>query len=221
MAQWLIPQDLHSQIVHGPLCPFTEHSFGSLDGQIPRYSDSHACVRCIGALTEGRLELSINRIHRTYRRRFLEFWSFVEIGDPEECWDWQGQMYRNGFSSYFSFRRHWGRAHQYSAPRVATWLTWGDIGRLPIAHICGNHFCCNPLHIKVRGVNHFHHRRHLLTIELASSRRRLIRDTQEYLEVTREKLPSTYRKLEEVNAAWIRRRIERDGPLFAEDPDAA
>ena len=56
-----------------------------------RYTDSHACVRCISALTEGRLgSLDVHKIHRTFRRRFLEFWSFVEIGDPDECWNWHG-----------------------------------------------------------------------------------------------------------------------------------
>lgn len=210
MAQWLIPQDLHSRVVQGPPCTFMEHSYGSLDGRIPRYDDSHACVRCIGALTEGRLDLSINKIHKSHRRRFLEFWSFVAIADPDDCWDWQGHVYGNGSSSYFPFPRHWSKGRQYSAPRVATWLTWGDIGRLPIAHVCNNNFCCNPLHIKVRGVNHFHHRRHLRTIELASSRNRLVRDTQEFLEVTKDQLPEAYRRIESVNNEWIRQRIARD-----------
>lgn len=218
MAQWPIPQDLHSRIVQGPACPFKDHSHGSLDGQIPRYDDSHACVRCIGALTEGRLELSINRIHRSHRRRFLEFWSFVAIEDPDDCWEWQGHVYGDGSSSYFPFVRHWGKGRQYSAPRVATWFTWGDIGRLPISHVCENKFCCNPLHIRVRGVNHFHHRRHLRVIDLASSQRRLIRDTQEYLQVVRDSLPRVFRKMEEVNADWIRRRVESDGPLSPLEP---
>lgn len=217
MAQWLIPQDLHSRITQGPLCPHAEHSLGSLDGQVPRYDDSHACVRCIGALTEGRLELSINRIHKTYRRKFLEFWSFVAIDDPELCWDWHGHLYANKSSSYFPIQRHWGTGRQYSAPRVATWFTWGDVGRLPLQHVCENKFCCNPLHIRVRGVNHFHHRRNLSSIELSSSRRRLVRDTQEYLEVVHESLPSRYRQLEAINSDWIRRRIARDGPLTGDD----
>ena len=93
MAQWPIPPDLHSEIEGGPFCPFHEHSLGSRDGRIPRYTDSHACVRCISALTEGRLSLDVHKIHRTFRRRFLEFWSFVEIGDPDECWNWHGNTH--------------------------------------------------------------------------------------------------------------------------------
>ena len=214
MAQWLIPADLHSRVVPGPLCPFTEHSHGSLDGQIPRYDDSHACVRCVAALTEGRLELSIRKIHPEYRRRFLEFWSFVAIGQPDECWEWHGLRYANNTSSYFPFQRHWGKGRQYAAPRVATWFTWGDIGRLPIRHLCDNHFCCNPLHIRVRGVPHFHHRRQLATIDLVTTSRRLIEDTSEFLEVTRERAPVRYRRLEQMNADWIRRRVEAGGPLM-------
>lgn len=212
MAQWLIPQDLHSRVVQGPPCTFMEHSYGSLDGRIPRYDDSHACVRCIGALTEGRLDLSINKIHKSHRRRFLEFWSFVAIADPDDCWDWQGHVYGNGSSSYFPFPRHWSKGRQYSAPRVAAWFTWGDIGRLPITHSCNNNFCCNPLHIRVRGVNHFYCGRHLRTIELASSRNRLIRDTQEFLEITQSQLPEVFRRIESVNDEWIRQRIARDSP---------
>jgi hypothetical protein len=208
MAQWLIPQDLHQRITSGPLCPFIEHACGSLDGQVPRYDDSHACVRCVAALTEGRLELSVRRIHPQLRRRFLEFWSFVDIDHPDDCWEWQGQRYADGSSTYFPFPRFWGRGRQYSAPRVATWLTWGDIGRLPLKHTCGNHLCCNPLHIRVRGVPHFHHNRRLASIELTTSAQRLLQDTGEFLSITRERAPGRYRRLERMGAEWIRLRAE-------------
>ena len=62
MAQWALPPDLHTKIESGPICFFHEHSIGSRDGQIPRYSDSHACVRCVSALTEGRLSLDVHKI---------------------------------------------------------------------------------------------------------------------------------------------------------------
>lgn len=195
------------------MCPFTEHSLGSLDGQVPRYDDSHACVRCIGALTEGRLELSIRKIHPSFRRRFLEFWSFVDITHPSECWLWQGPRYANGSSTYFPFPRHWNAGRQYSAPRVATWFTWGDIGRLPLKHSCENNFCCNPLHIRVQGVPHFHHNRRLASLELVSTSKQLVRDTSEFLEITRDQAPARYRKLEKLGAEWIRMRAEQDGPL--------
>ena len=213
MAQWAIPSDLHQRITAGPICPFLDHSHGSLDGNIPRYDDSHACVRCIAALTEGRLELSVRKIHPQFRRRFLEFWSFVEIEDPSECWIWRGPRYGDGSSSYFPLARHWGKGRQYSAPRVATWFTWGDVGRLPIRHVCENRFCCNPLHIRACGVPHFHHNRQLAAIELTSTTRRLIGDTDEFLRVTREQLPVSYQRLERMNVELISRRADAGQPL--------
>jgi hypothetical protein len=215
MARWAIPDDLHSRITSGVICPFLDHSRGSLDGKIPRYDDSQACVRCIGALTEGRLSLDIRRIHPQYRRRFLEFWSFVEIRDPSECWPWHGPIYADGSSSYFPFPRHWGSSRQYSAPRVAAWFTWGDVGRLPIDHVCGDKFCCNPLHLRVKGVPHFHHNRRLASIDLVGDLKRLRGDTTEYLQVTREHNPKRYEKIERLNIDWISRRANADGPITA------
>lgn len=218
MAQWALPPDLHQRVTSGPICPIADHSHGSLDGLIPRYDDSHACVRCIAALTEGRLELNIRRIHPQYRRKFLEFWSFVEIGQPSDCWPWRGPHYASQHSGYFPIRRFWNSAGQYSAPRVAVWFTWGDIGRLPIKMTCENHLCCNPLHIRVRGVPHFHHNRQLAVVELAANARRLVSDTHEFLEITRDRAPARYRRLERMNAEWIRLRAEADEPLTHQRP---
>lgn len=161
MAQWALPPDLHSQIEGGPLCFHSDHNIGAKDGLIPRYKDSHACVRCVAALTEGRLALDVHRIEKIHRRRFLEFWSFVEMGGANDCWPWRGKYHTRCSSSYFPIPRFWGKGRQYSASRVAAWLTWGDIGRLPIKNICGDNNCCNPLHIKIKGVPHFYHRRKL------------------------------------------------------------
>jgi hypothetical protein len=217
MARWPIPDDLHSRIAPGPICPILDHSRGSLDGQIPRYDDSHACVRCIGALTEGRLSLDIRRIHKQYRRKFLEFWSFVEIAGADACWRWHGPTYSRGSSTYFPLRRHWGDGRQYSAPRVAAWFTWGDIGRLPIDHVCGDKFCCNPLHIRVRGVPHFHHNRRLASIDLVGDSRRLRDETAEFLQATRALHPARYEKIERVNIAWISKRANSAGPIGSSD----
>lgn len=216
MAHWPLPPDLHARITSGPLCPFVEHSYGSLDGQVPRYDDSHACVRCVAALSEGRLELNLARIHPQFRQRFLEFWSLVEVGAPDECWEWRGARYASGNSSYFPFQRHWGKGRQYAAPRVATWFTWGDIGRLPIRHACGNRFCCNPLHIRVEGVPHFHHRRQLAVAELFPAAQQLLEQTQSYIEAACDCSPAALARLERANLDWIRFRLS-DGEADAEE----
>jgi len=221
MARWKIPPNLHQEIDGGPICFFHEHSIGSHDGRIPRYSDSHACVRCISSLTEGRLTLDVHRIHRKHRRRFLEFWSFVEISDPDDCWEWHGGTRMDGTSTYFSLPRYWCQGAQFSASRVATWFSWGDIGRLPIKHICRNTNCCNPLHIRCIGVPHYYHNRKLQLVDLEFKSRRLIEQTQLFLETTLERVPSSFEKLEKINADWLHARLDASGPISAERMAAA
>lgn len=213
MGHWQLPPNLHSQIEGGPICPFADHSLGSRDGRIPRYTDSHACVRCVSSLTEGLLSLDVHRIHKSFRRRFLEFWSFVDIDDPEECWEWRGLIHSRHGTSYFSFPRFWTSNQQWSAPRVAAWLTWGDIGRLPVKTVCGNPNCCNPLHIRVRGVPHYFHNRHIQAIDLEFNSHKLINETQSFLLTTRDRDPKRFEKLEKSNKLWIESRLNSDGPV--------
>jgi hypothetical protein len=215
MARWPLPPDLHSEIMGGPLCFFHEHSIGSKDGRVPRYSDSHACVRCISSLTEGRLTLDVHKIHRKHRRRFLEFWSLVELRDADDCWPWHGNTHARG-STYFAIPRHWHKSRQFAAPRVATWFTWGDIGRLPIKNLCGNCDCCNPLHIRVQGVPHYYHNRKLQTIDLEFSTHKLNHETLLFLHTTQERDPKRFAKLEKASRIWLEFRMNSDGPISQE-----
>ena len=217
MPRWQIPPNLHSETIGGPLCYFAEHSIGSRDGRVPRYSDSHACVRCISALTEGRLTLDVHKIHKKHRRRFLEFWSMVDIQDAEDCWHWRGALHSRNNSGFYSIPRHWNSGRNFSSPRVATWFTWGDVGRLPLDNICGNHLCCNPLHIRVRGVPHFFHNRKLQLVDLEFHSHKLMRETQEFLAVSRERTPQRFADLERLSNKWIYVRMEQDGPVSADD----
>jgi hypothetical protein len=220
MARWPIPPNLHSEIIGGPLCFFHEHSIGSMDGRVPRYSDSHSCVRCISSLTEGRLTLDVHKIHKRYRRRFLEFWSLVEIGEADDCWHWHGNRHPSARSSYFPFPRHWHKSRQFAAPRVATWFTWGDIGRLPIKNICGDINCCNPLHIRVQGVPHYYHNRRLQAIDLEFSTHKLNHETLLFLQATRERDPKRFARLEKTSKLWLEFRMNSDGPITQEQIDA-
>lgn len=214
MARWGLPPDLHKRTYGGPVCPFAEHSIGCRDGLIPRYDDSHACTRCVAALSEGRLSLDIKRIHRRHRRRFLEFWSLVQLDEPDACWPWMGLAHSRTGSSYFHFPRHWSNSRQFSAPRVATWFTWGDIGRLPIVPLCDTPNCCNPLHIRVRGVPHFYHRRKIREIDIAFSSRKLACDTSEFLQISRDVSPEDFSRIEKLNSRWIQSRLQQ---IEAED----
>jgi hypothetical protein len=111
--------------------------------------------------------------------------------------------------------RHWNAGRQYSAPRVATWFTWGDIGRLPIKTICGDNNCCNPLHIRIKGVPHFFHNRHLQLIDLEFSSHKLTSETTDFLITTREKDPKRFQRMEKSNKLWIDFRLNNDGPVDA------
>lgn len=222
MAKWSLPPNLHSEIEGGPVCFFHEHAIGSKDGRIPRYTDSYACVRCIAALTEGRLSLDIHRITRKHRRKFLEFWSLIDIRSPDECWEWQGTKRRGWGSGHFHVARFWSRANTHSAQRVAAWFSWGDIGRLPIHPICKNVNCCNPLHLRVKGVPHFYHQRRLQVLDLEFSSMKLVRQTQEFLEAASSMAPRRFEALLSQNEDWIEQRLLGDDDREDEhDEDAA
>lgn len=212
-----MPPNLHSEIEPGPTCFFHEHSLGSRDGLVPRYVDSQACVRCVSSLSEGRLSLDVHRIHKTRRRKFLEFWSFAEIDDPEDCWIWHGLPIGARGTKQFHIKRHWNFGARFSPYRVATWFTWGDIGRLPIKLLCNDVSCCNPLHMRVRGVPHFFNNRKIDYVDLEFSTHKLMHDTQLFLETTREKDPRTWRRLTRTNEEWIQYRMQQDGPLSPAD----
>ena len=208
MASWTLPPDLHHEISSGPLCPFGEHAIGSRDGRIPRYSDSHACVRCVSSLTEGRLSLDVRRIHPRWQRRFLEYWSFVDITDHDECWEWRGARHGKTGTAIYSIPRHWSSTHQWGARRVGVWLSWGDIGRLPIKNLCGNSNCVNPLHSRILGVPHFYNGLRFDAIELDTKAAKLINDTGEFLAVTRLRDPRRFCTFLEINTDWMNHRLE-------------
>jgi len=70
------------------------------------------------------------------------FWSKVDRGGPEECWEWQVCLNKpGGYGQY--------RAHDYStklAHRIAWRLENGDPGDLLVLHKCDNKQCVNPSH---------------------------------------------------------------------------
>lgn len=71
------------------------------------------------------------------------FWAKVEIGTPDQCWEWTAGLYRNGY----------GQFRWYDAPRrahrIAFELTKGPIpDGLHIDHTCRNRKCVNPNHLE-------------------------------------------------------------------------
>lgn len=199
------------EIVQGPLCPHLEHSFTSPDGQVPRYRRSGACVQCCAALTEGRLELNVQRIHEQFKGRFLEFWAMVEMSKPTECWPWHGPTQEDG-SAVLSFARGRGaRPRRLSVARLACYYTWGDVGQLPIVHTCDTRNCCNPLHLRVKGVAHFHHRQQLQAVRLYPQAQVLDEQIEAYMSALSEHKPKRFSRLMRSAPDLLRMREDEDG----------
>ena len=72
------------------------------------------------------------------------FWSYVEIGAPEECWKWNGGHIPSGYGS-FSVKNIQRGAH-----RVMYLVANGELPPgLVVRHACNNKGCVNPSHLSV------------------------------------------------------------------------
>lgn len=74
------------------------------------------------------------------------FWSKVEVGWTDECWDWNSSLGSTGYGAFTT-----GRVRGYTsyAHRMAYIPTKGDPGSdMTIDHLCHNKKCCNPAHLE-------------------------------------------------------------------------
>jgi hypothetical protein len=72
------------------------------------------------------------------------FWSYVDRGDPEDCWPWL----RNAHGGQMGYGRFKSRGVNRAAHRVAWELTNGPIPEgIFVCHHCDNPPCCNPAHL--------------------------------------------------------------------------
>ena len=141
-------QNLSNTSVEGELCLYSGHSLGRFSSSSMRYDSHNACIRCVAAAREGRLSLDIDRLLASHRTKALKFWSQVDIGALDECWNWKGCLNKRTQMPQFSFRRLGiSTSTQHHPQRVAMWLSWGDLGITQVKPICGNRFCCNPFHL--------------------------------------------------------------------------
>jgi hypothetical protein len=72
------------------------------------------------------------------------FWDKVQIGAPDECWEWKGGRAREG---YGHTRRIAGKS--YRANRLAlAFATESVPDGMSALHSCDNPPCCNPNHLR-------------------------------------------------------------------------
>ena len=169
-ACWYLGDSFHSEVAMSHACLFARHNHGARDRRSLRYTDTQACVHCVSELVRPSLNLDVNAILRPYQLHYLEFWSLVDVRSPSECWEHQNRVLDFGKNSWSKMVRRpaWLDLKQTRiAPyRVASWFSWGDTGVLEVKPICGNKACCNPLHLRVQHVPHFHHAAQLGRIDL-------------------------------------------------------
>ena len=140
----------------GELCIYTGHSLGRFSDSSMRYDSHQACTRCVASAREGRISLNIDTLLKKERRRALKFWSQVDIGNPDECWNWNGCINEKTKQPQFAWRRHGlTSSTQHHPQRVAMWYSWGDLGYTAVKTTCGNRYCCNPFHLIPQNIGVF------------------------------------------------------------------
>jgi len=167
----------------GELCIYTGHSLGRFSSHSMRFDSHQACVRCVAAAREGRLSFDIDRLLKRERKRALKFWSQVDIGDPDECWNWNGCINKRTKQPQFAWRRHGiSSSTQHHPQRVAMWFTWGDLGYTGVKTTCGNKYCCNPFHLIPQNVGVFvDHDSYMESFELACQLHTLKQQVAEFV----------------------------------------
>ena len=70
-----------------------------------------------------------------------DFWSRVDVGDPDACWEWMGGRNGDGYGLLTVNKRH------YVAHRVSFEIATGHEPRLQVLHTCDNPACTNPKHL--------------------------------------------------------------------------
>ena len=132
----------------GELCIYHGHSLGRFSTHSMRFDSHQACVRCVAGAREGRISFDIDRLLKKHRQKALKFWASVEIGAPDECWEWRGCINKRTKQPQFAWRRpELSSSTQHHPQRVAMWFSWGDLGYSSVKTTCGNKYCCNPFHL--------------------------------------------------------------------------
>lgn len=149
-------KQLSNTAEEGPLCIYSGHAIGRFSSSSMRYDSHQACTRCVAAAREGRMSFDISRLLKREQKRALKFWSQVDIGAVDECWNWEGYKTKGTGMPQFAWRRPGiSSSTQHHPQRVAMWYTWGDLGFTGVKSTCGNKYCCNPFHLIPQNIGVF------------------------------------------------------------------
>lgn len=70
------------------------------------------------------------------------FWSNINIGLPDECWEWKGKTHKTGYP-YCQWNGKYQRIN-----RISYTISYGTIPKgLLVCHKCDNPKCANPAHL--------------------------------------------------------------------------
>lgn len=83
---------------------------------------------------------------RLTEQDIARFWSKVKVATPDECWEWQGHLFHNGYGAFSLCTPN--AKTTVKAHRVAYILAHGEIpDGLSVCHSCDNPACCNSAHL--------------------------------------------------------------------------
>jgi hypothetical protein len=112
--------------------------------------EHHWCYHCVIKIKSNICGFNLNFIHPYYNYKYEKLWKSIEVGHWNECWEANLPGAKGPRRIAFpSYRSHYtGRASENVTPQKLIYqCAWGDIGSLTVSKVCGNPWCCNPLHL--------------------------------------------------------------------------